>query len=288
MPHSALANAGASRAPETGEESLPDLSATEFRRVAEKAMSMAGIVLKEHKMQMVTSRLTRRLRALNLMDFESYLSLLDGPRAKEEVQHFINAVTTNLTSFFREDHHFDHLDNAIMARLAAQKARRVRIWSAGCSTGEEPYSIALTVRGSTHWQTSWDLKILATDLDTNVLAKAEAGLYKAERGEAIPKKYSRLVSQTGENVQMGRQLQDLISFRQLNLLEQWPVSGPFDAIFCRNVMIYFDSATKARLVERFAELLGPEGVLFLGHSESLLGEHPMLTRLGQTTYGRRM
>ncbi|MEM9046863.1 MAG: CheR family methyltransferase, partial [Pseudomonadota bacterium] len=241
------------------EESIPLLTSGEFRRVADLAFGMAGIVLKEHKQQMVTSRLTRRLRALGLPDFESYIKLLDGPKAQAETEHFINAVTTNLTAFFREGHHFDHLDNAVLAGIAARKTKRVRIWSAGCSTGEEPYSIALTARASQHWQNGWDFKILATDLDTNVLAKAKAGQYAAERGEAIPKKYSRLMTQSGSNVQIGRQAQDLISFRQLNLLESWPVSGPFDAIFCRNVMIYFDTPTKTRLVERFAELLAPEG-----------------------------
>ena len=288
MRQSALRKTGSAAPATVTGDRMPELTIGEFRRVSDLAFSMAGIVLKEHKQQMVNSRLTRRLTALGLADFESYIGLLEGPKAEQETQHFINAVTTNLTSFFREGHHFEHLDNTVLAGLAARQAKRVRIWSAGCSTGEEPYTIAMTSRGSSHWQNSCDFKILATDLDTNVLAKAQAGDYAVDRGANIPKKYSRLYTQAGGSVKMGREVKDLITFLQLNLLEPWPVSGPFDAIFCRNVMIYFDAETKARLVERFAELLAPEGVLYLGHSESLLGEHPMLRRLGQTAYGRRI
>lgn len=266
-------------------EEMP-LTSGQFHRVAKLAEGLAGIILKDHKQQMINARLSRRVRALSLDGFEPYLSLLEGPRAADEVENFINSVTTNLTSFFRENHHFIHLDDRLLASLAKSQAKRIRVWSAGCSTGEEPYSIAMTALSSSRWQSSWDFKILATDLDTNVLAHGAAGKYRTDKAAAIPDTLRKWTTPTDEGVELKREAKNLITFRQLNLLEEWPMSGPFDAIFCRNVMIYFDADTKARLVQRYASLLAPHGVLYLGHSESLLGTHPMLTREGQTTYRR--
>ena len=145
----------------------------------------------------------------------------------------------------------------------------------------------MTAKGSQHWRSSWDFRILATDLDTNVLAHGEAGRYREDRQAAIPAPLQKFISSSSDGFETRNELKQLITFRQLNLLQEWPVKGPFDAIFCRNVMIYFDQQTKARLVDRFAQLLAPHGALYLGHSESLLGEHPLLVRQGQTTYGRR-
>ena len=262
------------------------MSLAEFERVSAMVFKLAGIVLKEHKQQMVNARLTRRIRALSLSSFAEYIDLLEGPKAGEELESFINAVTTNLTSFFREDHHFEHLSSKVLRPLADAGANRIRIWSAGCSTGEEPYSIAMTVLGAPTAGMNWDLKILATDLDTNVLNHAKAGVYNADRGEAIPAEYGSFTKKTADGFEMSEKARNLITFRQLNLLEKWPVSGPFDAIFCRNVMIYFDAETKADLVTRFASLLAPHGTLYIGHSEALLGTHPLLVRDGQTTYKR--
>lgn len=259
----------------------------QFRRIAERVFATCGIVLKDHKRQMIYTRLARRLRALGLDDFGAYLDLLEGRDGAQELQEFTNAVTTNLTSFFREAHHFDHLRSTLLEPAAAAPGRaRVRIWSAGCSTGEEPYSIALSALASKAAERC-DLRILATDLDTKVLSKAEAGVYPADRAADVPADVRAGLSRRGDQVEASRAARDLIAFRRLNLLHDWPFSGPFDVIFCRNVLIYFDAATKASLVDRFAKVLAPNGVLYLGHSESLLGEHALLTSEGRTIYRRR-
>ncbi|MEM7508933.1 MAG: protein-glutamate O-methyltransferase [Pseudomonadota bacterium] len=273
-------------------EALPSidqliLTEEEFDRVSILADELAGIVLEGHKQQMIQTRLARRVRALDLPDFAAYLDLIEGPHRETELESFINTVTTNLTSFLRENHHFDHLENSVMVGLAESGAKRVRIWSAGCSTGEEPYSIAMTCLSSPHWRSAWDFRILATDLDTNVLGVAARGQYGAERKAAIPAALDRWTQAFETGFEMRPEAKRLITFRRLNLIENWPVSGPFDAIFCRNVLIYFDPQTKARLVDQFAKLLAPDGILYLGHSESLLGKHPLLSREGKTTYRRR-
>jgi len=264
------------------------MSEAEFRRIAERVFETAGIVLKEHKRQMVYTRLARRLRALGLTSFAAYLELLESPAGARELQDFTNAVTTNLTSFFRESHHFDHLSGAVIAPRLAEGRRRLRIWSAGCSTGEEPYSITLALlgKGGPAARDGVDLRILATDLDTNVLAQAQAGLYRADDVPAALRPGALIRRPTGQ-VEIGAAFRGPISFRKLNLLHDWPFRGPFDAIFCRNVLIYFDAETKARLVRRFAEHLDVGGALYLGHSESLLGEHPLLRSEGRTIYRRR-
>lgn len=268
-----------------GEFSMSD---AEFRRIAERVFAIAGIVLKDHKRQMVYTRLSRRLRSLNLSSFTDYMDLLDGSGAGAELTEFCNAVTTNLTSFFRESHHFDHLREEVLSPLAGG-ASRIRIWSAGCSTGEEPYSIAMTARAMGRSLASADLRILATDLDTNVLGKAKAGVYPEARTTDVPAdlRSGSMARRSAGEIEMTPAVKSLIAFRQLNLLHPWPFRGPFDAIFCRNVLIYFDAETKAALVRRFAEALTATGTLYLGHSESLLGEHPLLVSEGRTIYRRR-
>ncbi|MGM0586704.1 MAG: CheR family methyltransferase [Pseudomonadota bacterium] len=265
------------------------MSDAEFARIADKVLSVAGIVLKEHKRQMVYTRLSRRLRALGMTSFTDYLDLLDGPEGRAELVEFSNAVTTNLTSFFREAHHFDHLREEVLEPLRRAGRTRLRLWSAGCSTGEEPYSIAMTVQQLGARMTGADLRILATDLDTSVLSRAEAGVYPEARLQDAPGELrARGCRRRGPGeVEMARELRAMIVFRRLNLLGDWPFRGPFDAIFCRNVLIYFDAATKAALVRRFAQALTEDGVLYLGHSESLLGEHPLLHSEGRTIYRRR-
>lgn len=267
------------------------MSDDEFRRIADRVFRHCGIVLKEHKRQMVYTRLARRLRALGLGSFAAYLDLLDSPGAAAELQDFANAVTTNLTSFFREEHHFEHLRTRVLAPRVAAGATRLRIWSAGCSSGEEPYSIAIAAlgKGGPAAGRTADLRILATDLDTNVLARAQAGLYKTDRLDGVPPalRTGAFVPREADMVEVAPALRAAISFRRLNLLHDWPFRGPFDAIFCRNVLIYFDAETKASLVSRFAALLAEDGVLYLGHSESLLGEHPLLVSEGRTVYRRR-
>lgn len=260
----------------------------DFRRVSRIVEQMAGIILKDHKRQMVYTRLSRRLRALGIGSFKAYLDHLESPAGAAEVGEFANAVTTNLTSFFREGHHFDHLAREVLTPLAEAGSRRIRIWSAGCSSGEEPYTIAMTAQGVAKAVSGRDFRILATDLDTNVLAKGREGFYEEDRLKGIPEALRRQHLTPGEKgARFNEKLRGMIAFRQLNLLHEWPFKGPFDAIFCRNVVIYFDAETKARLVQRFAEKLTPGGFLYLGHSESLLGEHPLLRSEGRTIYRRR-
>ncbi len=275
-----------SAGPEASEIALSDAT---FRAISAKVHTLTGIVLKDHKRQMVYTRLARRLRALGLDDFDAYLGLLDSAEGAGEVGELMNAITTNLTSFFRESHHFDDLRDKVVRPQMQAGTSRFRIWSAGCSTGEEPYTIQMTLLGMGALAHAWDYKLLATDLDSNVLAHAEAGVYAPDRLSGIP---GPLLSQAttrhpGGGVEFRRELRAPISFRRLNLLHDWPVKGPFDAIFCRNVLIYFDAETKARIVDRFADLLAPHGALYLGHSESLLGEHRILQSCGRTTYRRR-
>ncbi|MAS44495.1 MAG: chemotaxis protein CheR [Rhodobacteraceae bacterium] len=265
-----------------------NMSDAEFQRVADKVFEIAGIVLKDHKRQMVYTRLSRRLRALGMTSFTVYMDHLESGAGSREITEFSNAVTTNLTSFFREAHHFDHLRHEVLEPLGKAGKSRIRVWSAGCSTGEEPYSIALTARAAARSMGGADFRILATDLDTNVLAKAKAGIYPEARVADVPSELrSGAMSRRGADVEMSAQLKSMIAFRQLNLLHAWPFRGPFDVIFCRNVLIYFDAETKAGLVRRYAEALTDDGILYLGHSESLLGEHPLLSSEGRTIYRRR-
>lgn len=280
-------NAAPLKAPPTAERDF-EMTDADFARVATMVESIAGIILKDHKRQMVYTRLSRRLRALGMQRFCDYLNHVESPAGAAELGEFSNAVTTNLTSFFREGHHFSHLAKEVLAPLAQSGERRVRIWSAGCSTGEEPYTIAMTALGEGAIGAGRDFKILATDLDTNVLATGKKGFYADDRLKGVSEALRRTHTKAEEGgAVFNEKIKSLISFRQLNLLHNWPFGGPFDAIFCRNVVIYFDAETKAKLVNRYAELLAPNGTLYLGHSESLLGEHPLLRSEGRTIYRRR-
>ncbi len=260
----------------------------DFRKIVELVMNTAGIVLSEKKRPFIQGRLGRRLRALGMDDFRQYCNLLETPAGDEERANLINAITTNHTSFFREPHHFTYLTRTILPRIMQDAGqRRLRIWSAGCSTGEEPYTLAMTLRDVPSLQ-SWDVKILATDLDTNVVSHAAAGVYDAERLEAVPSSLrKRFVTELGGGRgQMNDELCELITFAPLNLLQRWPMKGPFDIIFCRNVVIYFDKPTQRKLFDRYAEMLKPEGWLFIGHSESLLNVTDRFDLVGRTIYRR--
>jgi len=239
---------------------------------------------------MVYSRLVRRLRHLEIDSFAAYCQRLqDGDEA--EFIEFVNALTTNLTAFFRENHHFDFLANTALPGLLAsrQAQRRIRIWSAGCSTGEEPYSIAMVVKEAQSGRNNWDIKILATDLDSNVLEKAQLGIYGDDRLKSVSMaRKARFFEDrpelpVGEMI-VGSELRELITFKQLNLMESWPMKGPFDVIFCRNVVIYFDKDTQRRLFERYAGLLANDGYLIIGHSESLYRVTDKFELLGNTIY----
>jgi chemotaxis protein methyltransferase CheR len=262
----------------------------DFTFIAATIGRHTGITLGSHKRNLVYGRLARRLRALDLESFGDYCELLRGPDGATEIGLLVNAITTNMTSFFREAHHFDHLRDVLVKRMADRRSgarSRLRIWSAGCSSGEEPYSIAMTMREACNDHlTGWDAKILATDIDTNVLATGEAGIYPEDRVAPVPPAYRAryIASHPGRTISVDDSLRSLISFKPLNLLEDWPMTGPFDVIFCRNVVIYFDKPTQRALFDRFADMLGEGGLLYVGHSESLFRVCDRFTAAGRTIY----
>lgn len=251
----------------------------------------AGIKLPDSKRDMVYGRLVRRLRYLEMDSFSEYCELVTGDDGDELVA-LINAITTNLTSFFREMHHFELLASSVLPALLQANAntRRIRIWSAGCSTGEEPYSIAMTVKEAMPRAVQWDIKILATDLDTNVLDAARSGIYPLERVSGLPEKrlkrwFCRGRGDQSDSVKVVDGLQEIIRFRQLNLMDnKWPMRGPFDIIFCRNVVIYFDKETQKALFDKMGDLMADDGHLFIGHSESLFKVTDRFASLGHTAY----
>ena len=257
----------------------------DFESVCKLIYSHAGIALNASKKDMVYSRLARRLRATGLNTFREYLLLLESDD-HAEWQAFTNALTTNLTSFFREQHHFPILAE----HVRKYKGRHpINLWCSAASTGEEPYSMAMTMVDLFNSYTP-PVQIIATDLDTNVLAKAEAGVYPMERLEKLPADTVKRFFLKGTGAQEGYarvrpELRDMITFRQINLLhDNWPLRPPFDAIFCRNVMIYFDKQTQLRILQKFVPLLRPEGLLFAGHSESFHHAAAHFKLMGHTVY----
>jgi chemotaxis protein methyltransferase CheR len=266
-----------------------DFSDADFQALSKIAYEHAGIVLPEAKKNLLYGRLSRRLRTLGLPSFEDYRQYLKE-NSGEELQLFVNALSTNHTKFFREQHHFEHFVSAVVAPFLAANPTggRLRIWSAGCSSGEEPHTIALILHAEIKDIASRDVKILATDIDTDVLRKAAQGVFSTEAVSAVPAKYrAPLGKADGDNVAIDRKVCSLISFGHLNFMDDgWPMRGPFEAIFCRNVMIYFDGPTKTKLVDRFTDLLRVGSWLYIGHSESLLGSHPRLKLAGRTIYRR--
>jgi chemotaxis protein methyltransferase CheR len=268
------------------------LSQRDFELIASIAKEQAGIVIRAHKMAMIRGRLLRRLRALHLRSVTEYCELLRGPDADRELPQLLNVLTTNHTAFFRERHHFDHMRSHALPEIYTRAGRgdgRVRIWCAASSTGEEPYTLAATVVASQPPR-NLDVKILATDIDTDVLARAEAAEYSREVYERSPPdlKGQLQAEALGQDmVRIGANLRKLLTFRQLNLVTPWPMKGPFDAVMCRNVMIYFDAPTKKSIVDRCVDILRPGGWLYLGHSESLSPPHPAFELIGRTVYRRR-
>ncbi len=264
----------------------------DFQRVRKLVLEHTGICLSELKHDMVYSRLAKRIRLLRLGSFKEYLDLLEAP-SSEEMGEFVNAITTNLTSFFREQHHFDYLKQTLLPELMKSNSdtRQIRIWSAGCSTGEEPYSLAITVKETIPDNLGWDVRILATDLDTNVIAKGQSGIYTEERVNGLSRPMLKRWFSKGKgpnegSVKVSSELQDIIFFKQLNLMGEWPVRQGVDIIFCRNVVIYFDKTTQTRLFERYANTLKSDGCLFIGHSETLYKVSDRFKLLGKTIYQR--
>ncbi|WP_261923589.1 CheR family methyltransferase [Shewanella sp. NFH-SH190041] len=258
------------------------MTEADFRFIRELAYRQTGIVLPDRKQHMVYSRLCRRVRALQLNNFRQYCQyLLEYP---DEIGQFTNALTTNLTSFFRESHHFDYLEQELTPTWQQRRHKRLRIWSSACSTGEEAYSIAMTL-AQPFQGAEWDLKILATDLDTNVLQRAQQGIYPLEVMESIPSRHrEKYLQRSDTHLKIKPKLQQLVHFKHLNLLGDWPMQGPFDVIFCRNVLIYFDNPTKQKIISRFRQMLSDDGLLFIGHSETLHQISQDFELIGQTIY----
>ncbi|WP_293775554.1 CheR family methyltransferase [uncultured Oxalicibacterium sp.] len=261
-----------------------EFTARDFERVRGLIYQRAGIALAESKQEMVYSRLARRLRATGIRSFTTYLDSLEHQRDDAEWEAFTNALTTNLTSFFRESHHFP-----ILADHLKKVKTPIDIWCSAASTGEEPYSIAITACEAFNTLTP-PVRIIATDIDTNVLHTGEAGIYPMDRVDKMSPERLRKFFLRGKGAQAGMvrvrpELRQMITFRQLNLLsDHWPVTGQFDTIFCRNVMIYFDKPTQGKILDRFAPMMKDDALLFAGHSENFLYASNAYKLRGKTVY----
>jgi chemotaxis protein methyltransferase CheR len=269
-----------------------ELSAKEFDDLRCLVKEHTGISLSESKLELVRRRFTPRLRALGLGAFADYVRYLKA-HVEEELADFASAITTNLTSFFREDHHFDIMAQTALPDLLARNAatRRLRIWCSAASTGQEPYSIAITLLKHIPDIQSWDVRVLATDLDRQCLDKARAGMYSINDLEKVPadvcnRWFLRGRGSNEKHVRVKDSVKEFIDFKPLNLIGNWPMKGPFDIIFCRNVFIYFDKPQQQKIVEKFAGLQYPGAYLFIGHSETLNAISDDYTLIGKTTYQR--
>ncbi len=270
-----------------------DLNPDAFNDLARLVHTACGLKLVPEKIMMVQSRLRHRLRALDMSSFDAYVRLLCSPAGMDEKQHMISALTTNVSHFFREPHHFDVLTTAMRDefRRRIYKKERIRIWSAGCSNGQEPYSIAMHLLGEIPGLADADFRILATDVDKRVIQFARRGQYALQQVSGIPEQHRRAFTHIdtadGQSVTIGAAVKSLISFQELNLISDWPMRHPFDAIFCRNVVIYFDAETQNRLWPRFANALRSDGFFFLGHSERVNAPDTFgFSSIGPTAYQR--
>lgn len=252
-----------------------DMTDRTFGDIVKLARSEAGLMITETKRALVQSRVSRRLRALGISEFGTYIDFIKSGEDPSELSNMISVLTTNVSSFFRENHHFETLSKELLPQLIeeARKGNRVRIWSAGCSSGQEPYTVAMLILSQEPRAASYDIKILASDIDTQILAQARAGIYDDAQLEGIDRTFrSRYFSKSAERPdysEVASELKSLITFRELNLLRDWPMRGPFQAVFCRNVVIYFDEETQRKLWPKFRALLPQGGTMFLGHSERI-------------------
>jgi chemotaxis protein methyltransferase CheR len=279
------------------ESILQDVVLTEddFKRVSQLVYEHCGINLHGGKKELVRARLAKRLRAKNFKSFAEYLDYAVNDTSGHEFSILIDSLSTNLTSFFREIQHFDFLQKTYLPHLAEKKhkagSHKIRCWSAGCSSGEEPYSLAITLLDAFAGQGNWDIKVLATDISTTILQRAKEGIYEQKRIDPVSpqqrQKYLSVNRMDGEKFyEVNKLLRDVVIFRYLNLMADWPIGGPLDFIFCRNVMIYFDKPTQQRLIGRFYDLLDSGGLLFTGHSESLTGIKHNFKYIQPTIYAK--
>ena len=274
------------------QEQIYKFSDADFNSLRKLVGVHTGISLSEKKSELVYGRISKRLRALGLTCFGEYCDLLKN-NPGDELEHFSNAITTNLTAFFRESHHFEYLSKHVIPLLLKRYSKngRLRIWSAGCSTGEEAYSIAMTLREAIPDIDNRDIRILASDLDTNVVQTAANGIYQENRIEGLADERCKRWFQRGKGkqnnmVRVVPELKKMITFKQLNLIKDWPMQCSFDVIFCRNVVIYFDKPTQRVLFERFANVMHPESHLFIGHSETLSNISERFQLIDKTIYLR--
>ena len=267
------------------------LSDDEFDRVRSRLYDVAGISLSDAKRTLVVTRLSKIVRQFGMASFGQYLDFLERNASATEAQDFVNALTTNLTRFWREEHHFTHLIEYVRGLTATRTReadKRLRIWSAGCSTGQEPYTIALCLLEALPELKRWDFKILATDIDTSVIAKAATAVYPDSELNGLPVAQQRLFERRdGGRIVVPAAAASLVSFKPLNLMAPWPMKGPFDAIFCRNVTIYFDKPTQGEVFAKLGKILVPGGFLYIGHSESLGTASGGFRSMGKTIYQAR-
>lgn len=271
------------------------LDGASFRAIAELAYRESGLTLVEEKSSMIQSRLRHRLRDLGLSTFAAYCELVNSDAGQSERRHLISALTTNVSHFFREDHHFSTLRDVLSQKMSVlRQGGQMRIWSAGCSNGQEAFSAAMTLVEHTQNLEELDVRILATDIDPEVVAFARQGRYPERLMGGVPdslaaKYFDRVIDQTGEPAFQAKQkLRNLIKVNELNLLSDWPMQKRFDVIFCRNVVIYFDIKTQTSLWPRYHKALTPDGVLFLGHSERIADPASYgFECTGPTTYHRQ-
>jgi len=268
-----------------------ELTDREFNTISNMVKDLCGINLHQGKKELIKARLTKRLREVRMERYSDYIDFVGTEAGGAELLSMLDALSTNLTFFFREIAHFDLLAQTIIPEMMSRHAadRKLRIWSAGCSSGEEPYSIACVMNEIVKDRLTWDVRILATDLSGRMLDLARRGVYNRERFREAPPRmvaenFTCLRGTEPKTYQVNESLRRMVTFARLNLMESWPMRGPLDAIFCRNVMIYFDKSTQARLVDRFWNILAQGGVLFIGHSESLSGVRHRFQYLQPTVY----
>lgn len=263
------------------------ISDDEFDRIRDLVKNTTGISLGSHKRDLVVSRLNQRLRNLDLESFSDYLQYLENADSDEELVNMINRITTNKTDFFRENHHFEFLRDTVLPEIVKENSGKLRCWSAGCSSGQEPYSIAMILQDFFAGKPGWDYRILATDLDTNILRQAAGGMYNADQVEPIEEgRVKRYFDSKGAGqYQVKPVLRKMVMFKKFNFMTpQYKMKARLDFIFCRNVMIYFDAKAKNEMVRKFAQVLKPKGYLFVGHSESLMMAKDIFENVGPTIY----